>query len=139
VKIRRLTARVPRAVYEIGILCPELCTVPGQPFESFRDFEDAIVDQILLVAYEGRIPVGFCRCIVWKRFGCIEYVAVHPDHRRKGYGTALAVEACRRLRKFGATLLYGWARQGSLELADKLGFRRGGNFTYVFRPTGVDP
>jgi len=126
------------ALYTIGLDAPELRTVPDQDFASPQEFFRMTQEDIFLAAFEEDRPVGFVSAMLWKQYGCISYLVVQREFRRRGHGRELLTEAVAKLKQQGAKLLYAWARHGSNVnyLIDQLGFQRGGNFTYVFQPLG---
>ena len=53
-------------------------------------------------------------------------IVVHPDHRRRGYGTQLAAEIVRRAEAAGRSTIWLWARSddpAAAAFAHRLGFR----------------
>ena len=81
------------------------------------------------VAGPGSGPGGIAAYTVTGRAGSHGYlqrVAVHPDHRRQGYGRAVVVDGLRWLRRHGATqALVNTQRNnaGALALYEACGFR----------------
>jgi ribosomal protein S18 acetylase RimI-like enzyme len=61
------------------------------------------------------------------RQGYLQRVAVHPDARRRGWGSALVVDALRWLRRHDARRALvntQWTNAGALSLYESCGFRR---------------
>ena len=54
----------------------------------------------------GDIPVGYALLRIVDGFALLAQMDVHPDHGRKGIGTALACRAIRQVRELGLTELY---------------------------------
>jgi N-acetylglutamate synthase-like GNAT family acetyltransferase len=125
-------------LYAIGQDAPELRTVPDQDFVDPQEFLRMLKEDIFLATFEGDQPVGFVHAVLWKRHGCISYLVVQEEFRKRGHGKELLARVIDELKRQGAVNLYAWARHGSdvNHLVDKFGFHRGGNFTYVFHPLG---
>lgn len=133
--VRRPGVRALRVLYGIGLASPELQVAPGQPFVEPDEWQRMWDHDILLAAYLDGEPVGFVHAVPWRESGCIVYLAVAGEHRRRGVGRALAEHAIRELYRVGVRHVYAWARRGSAvnKLCDAFGFRKGGQFTYRFR------
>jgi ribosomal protein S18 acetylase RimI-like enzyme len=82
-------------------------------------------------------------CLAWldpeNRSGELEPVGTHPDHRRRGLGRAVCIDACSRLREAGADVAIVCARGDDAypiprQLYGAIGFREvARNVTYVRR------
>jgi ribosomal protein S18 acetylase RimI-like enzyme len=88
--------------------------------------------QVLVSETQGS-AVGFAKLIEFKvggvKFGCILWIAVHPDFRRMGVATALATEGIQRLKQDGAKAVFASSQRrnrGALNVLSQNGFRRMG-------------
>ena len=135
--IRRPGSQAIHKLYRIGLDTPELQTVPDQPFVDDIEFERMTGD-IFWAAYADGQPVGFVHAVLWNGHGCVVYLAVAVAYRGRGWGRKLVQKALSELKRQGARNVYAWVRHGSQAnaLVDRLGFFRGGDFTYVFRGPG---
>ncbi len=93
----------------------------------------ALEEDGVLVAYAG----------VWLAVfeGHITNVAVHPDHRKKGYGLRICEHLMRQALDLGAQYFLLEVRQGNLaaqQLYRKLGFKRAGIQEGYYTDTGED-
>jgi len=79
---------------------------------------------VFLVAEEGGKPVGLLRGVYDGSKALIHIVSVHPEHQRRGIGTALVREAARRFKARGATNLAVTVPGDNLEFWKKLSFRQ---------------
>jgi putative acetyltransferase len=76
-----------------------------------------------LVAEEDRRAVGLIRGVFDGSRAVVHVISVHPDHQRRGIGTALVSEIATRFKAKGANNLSVIAA-GNLELLKKLGFKQ---------------
>lgn len=83
------------------------------------------------VAVIGEEVVGTTALLVEQKFihqggrcGHIEDVAVHPDHKEKGIGSALVKHAVEQARAQGCYKVILSCYEGLLPFYEKLGFRR---------------
>jgi ribosomal protein S18 acetylase RimI-like enzyme len=75
--------------------CPELNGL-RTPQEIYQGYCDCAPDQSLwFLACRNGVPVGV---IILAR-GTLAFVGVAPEYRRKGFGRALVVSACRRMKE----------------------------------------
>jgi len=91
---------------------------------AYRPELDLVVENL------EEIPVGFCVCWLWKDFGQIEPLGVHPEHQGKGLGRALELAAYRILRKEGARIMlvdHVSLNEKAMELSLQSGFRQRNN------------
>ena len=68
------------------------------------------------------------------RGGVIWHVAVHPDHRRRGIGTALVERALERAREAGLEIVQAWTRDDEWVHAwyESCGFRKRYTYLHVY-------
>ncbi|HNT05047.1 MAG TPA: GNAT family N-acetyltransferase [Anaerolineae bacterium] len=78
---------------------------------------------VFLVAEDGRQVVGMSRGVYDGSKALIHIVSVHPDHQRRGIGTALVRESARRFKEKGATSLCVTVPGDDLQFWKKLSFR----------------
>lgn len=85
----------------------------------------------VLVADVEETVAGFAKLIELQvgngKFGCILWVAVHPDLRRKGIASALTEEGIRRLKQAGAKAVFVSTQRRNtvaLSVLSLSGFRR---------------
>lgn len=81
----------------------------------------AVEDDLFLVAEEDGVIVGSAMAGYDGHRGWVNYLAVRPDHRRRGVGRALMGEAERRLRTHGCPKVNVQVRGGD---ADAVAFYR---------------
>lgn len=111
--------------------------IAGLSFSRFMGFfavhslfsEDG---QVLVSGVQGAV-VGFAKLIDFQvggsKFGCILWIAVHPDFRRKGVARALTTEGIQRLKQGGAKAVFvSTQRRNAVALSalSRTGFRRMG-------------
>lgn len=67
-------------------------------------------DGQVLVSESQGIVAGFVKLIEFQvggvKYGCILWIAVHPDHRRRGIASALTAEGVKRLKQGGAKAVF---------------------------------
>jgi ribosomal protein S18 acetylase RimI-like enzyme len=103
----------------------ELSPDPGEVASWLRGgFEvyKAILDGQLVGTVRCAFPTGAC---------LIDWLAVHPRHRRRGFGEYLAEHAISRARRAGAARAWTQvpvALDEANQLLRKLGFREAGDF-----------
>lgn len=86
-----------------------------------------------IVADVQGVAVGFAKLIAFQigggKFGCVLWVATHPDFRRMGIASALASEGIRNLKIDGAQAVFA-STQGrnarAMSVLSRVGFRRVG-------------
>ena len=89
----------------------------------------------VFLATQSAGPVGFCRVIRDKDDASCWWLAgivVHPAHRRRGVGRALALEAVAYARARGAALIRSETHvdnHASIGFHESLGFDNRGEFT----------
>lgn len=79
-------------------------------------------------AFVGEEPVGWLYLRGWRQMLYIQTLAVHPDWRHKGIGTALmnfAEQQARELHRPWLGLRVALNNQPAMQLYESLGFRRG--------------
>jgi len=88
--------------------------------------------QVLISEVQGTV-VGFAKLIEFQiglgKFGCILWVAVHPQFRRKGVASALVNAGTARLKDNGAKAVFASVRRGnaaSLAVFSRQCFRKMG-------------
>jgi len=86
--------------------------------------------QVLVSEAQGS-AVGFAKLIEFQvgpdRFGCILWIAVHPNFRRKGIASALTTEGIQRLKQDGAKAIFASTQRrnsGALSVLSRQGFGR---------------
>jgi ribosomal protein S18 acetylase RimI-like enzyme len=91
---------------------------------------------IELVAVDGHQVIGILDVEIGDELATIDTIAVHPDHQRRGIGTALLHEAERRLRAFEAvTTLDAWTREDPQALGwyRSRGFAESEHYLHVYK------
>jgi ribosomal protein S18 acetylase RimI-like enzyme len=85
----------------------------------------------VLVSEAKETVVGFAKLTNFKirgrKFGCILWIAVHPDFRRKGVATALTAEGLINLKHDGAKAVFASTQRrnaAGLNVLIRNGFRR---------------
>jgi len=101
-------------------------------------------NQHCLGVYLGASLVATCTLIVvpnltrgGRPYGLIENVVTHPDHRRRGFGTAVlrrALELAWERGCYKVMLLTGSRNETTLRFYEKVGFARGVKTGFVARP-----
>ena len=102
-------------------------------------------NQHCLGAYATGFLAATCTLIVvpnlthgGRLYGLIENVVTHPDHRRRGLGTAVlkhALQAAWEHRCYKVMLLTGSKTEGKLHFYAQAGFERGVKTGFVAYPT----
>ena len=87
--------------------------------------------QVLVSQMQGAVAVGFVKLIEVQvgggKFGCILWVAVHPQFRRKGIATSLVNAGVECLKYAGAGAVFASVQRrniASLTVFGRQGFRR---------------
>jgi GNAT superfamily N-acetyltransferase len=103
-------------------------------------------NQHCLGVYLGESLVATCTLIVvpnltrgGRPYGLIENVVTHPDHRRRGFGTAVlrrALELAWERGCYKVMLLTGSRNEATLRFYEKAGFARGIKTGFLARPGG---
>lgn len=90
--------------------------------------------QIQLVAVNGDIVIGILDICIDDELATIDTVCVHPDHQHEGIGTALLVEAVRRLSPT-VTTLDAWTREDpdTLTWYRSRGFTESDHYLHVYK------
>ena len=85
----------------------------------------------VLVSEAQETAVGFVKLIEFQeggiKYGCILWIAVHPDYRRKGVSSALTIEGIARLKRDGATIVFASTQRrnaAAIAVLSRNGFRR---------------
>jgi ribosomal protein S18 acetylase RimI-like enzyme len=98
--------------------------------------------QVLVSETPGAVAVGFVKLIDVQvgsgKFGCILWVAVHPQFRRRGIATALVNAGLERLKHAGAKAVFASVQRrntASLTVFGRQGFRKMG-FLQLWRLFG---
>ncbi|HEX7744584.1 MAG TPA: GNAT family N-acetyltransferase [Micromonosporaceae bacterium] len=94
------------------------------------------------VAEAGDRAIGWmsaCRSGSDAAVGEISLLHVHPDHRRRGVGSALLDAAVAHLRTLGVDRLRAWVQAGSLDYARRRGFRPSRQVRYSGLPLRPPP
>ncbi len=111
----------------------------------FRFFAAHSVDskegKMLVSEFEGTV-VGFAKLTEFSierhKYGCILWLAVHPNHRRKGIASALVQASVEELKRDGAEAVFASVQRrnkASLATFDREGFKRVG-FVSLWRRFG---
>ena len=86
--------------------------------------------QVIISEAQGT-AVGFAKLIDFQiegcKFGCILWIAVHPDFRRKGVASALTTEGLLRLKNNGAKAVFASTQRRNIVAQNLLlqkGFRK---------------
>jgi ribosomal protein S18 acetylase RimI-like enzyme len=86
--------------------------------------------QVLVGRAEGAVA-GFTKLIEFQisggKYGCILWIAVHPNFRRKGVATALTFEGLTHLKKEGASAVFASTQRrnsAALAVLGRNGFQR---------------
>ena len=89
--------------------------------------------QVLVTETQEAIVVGFAKLIQFQirgaNFGCILWIAVHPQFRRRGIAASLVNTGVENLKNAGATAVFASIRRrnlASLTVFGKQGFRKMG-------------
>ena len=103
-------------------------------------------NQRCLGVYVGDFLVATCTLIVvpnltrgGRPYGLIENFVTHPDHRRRGFGTAVLRRALELVWERGCykvMLLTGSRNEATLRFYEKAGFARGVKTAFLARPGG---
>jgi ribosomal protein S18 acetylase RimI-like enzyme len=116
-----------REFRQIGALCFHV--PPGWFAEVFDDEMSRRTDFRAWVAYENGIPVGTAAAVRAGGVTGLYNIAILPEYRRRGYGTAvtrLAAEAAflqNSENKLGANKLILQASAQGLRMYERMGFR----------------
>jgi GNAT superfamily N-acetyltransferase len=112
-------------------------------FESWLDREDSTV---MVATDDDDTPVGLARVVMMsERESWIHAARVHPDHRRRGVGTAINEALCEWAKAHGAMVArlmtedWNEAAQGQVE---RSGYRRVSTWSWPMRDLGtgtIDP
>jgi ribosomal protein S18 acetylase RimI-like enzyme len=96
---------------------------------------------IELVGVLGDEIIGLCDVEVDGELATIDTIAVHPDFRTRGVGTALCVEAARRAVALGAHTLDAWTREDpdTLRWYQAQGFVESEHYLHVYADYYADP
>jgi ribosomal protein S18 acetylase RimI-like enzyme len=100
-------------------------------FLGFFAFRSLFSEGQVLVSETQETVVGFAKLIEFQvdhgKFGCILWVAVHPQFRRKGIATALLTAGNGRLKADGAKAIFASVQRrniASLSVFNRQGFRK---------------
>jgi ribosomal protein S18 acetylase RimI-like enzyme len=107
---------------QVADLCYETLHAPFG-VDRCDDWDNADPRSSHLVALAGGCVVGYARLIEEGDWGHVRQVAVAPEMRRRGIGSALVAEALEsaRLKRLGRAYLN--ARLGAVGLYERAGFR----------------
>ncbi|MEM1689068.1 MAG: ribosomal protein S18-alanine N-acetyltransferase [Candidatus Hadarchaeales archaeon] len=90
-----------KKVFEIELKCfPD-----PYPIDLLKKLLSTYPETFLVAEFEGRIVGYIIAGIRWLSIGHILAIAVDPDYRNRGIGSALMKEIFRRFRKHGVTLV----------------------------------
>ena len=85
---------------------------------------------VLISEAHGTVA-GFAKLIEFnissKKFGCILWIAVHPDFRRKGIASALTIEGIKHLKRDGSEAVFASTQRrnaSALAVLSRNGFRK---------------
>jgi len=133
-------------LYSIGKSTPELRVSANEEFMDADEFRLAITDpdDVFLVAEEKGKIAGFILAYgkdihrpYKNKYGCIVYLVVLPEFRRKGSATKLYSECMKRMKKMGLTHVYTWANVESndeiIAFMEKQGFAKGHQYIWMDR------
>ena len=88
--------------------------------------------QVLVADLQGN-AIGFAKLIEFsvggRKYGCLLWIAVHPEFRRKGVASALTAEVIGRLKRGGAETVFASSQRrktSALITLERNGFRRVG-------------
>jgi ribosomal-protein-alanine N-acetyltransferase len=102
-------------------------------FLGFFAFRSLFSEGQVLVSETQETLVGFTKLIEFeidsRKFGCILWVAVHPQFRRKGIATTLINAGTVRLKAEGANAIFASVQRrniASLSIFDRQSFRKMG-------------
>ncbi len=146
VTIREVTeAELPALLHLYTQLNPNDPPLPlGEAAEIWKTM--AQPNQCVYGAYRENELVAACTLIVipnltrgGRPYALVENVVTHPDHRRRGYATALlkhALVSAWERNCYKAMLLTGSKNEATLRFYENAGFRRGVKTGFVARPGG---
>ena len=104
----------------------------GRIFQFFANHSVQEEGQVLVSEKQGRI-LGFAKLIEFQvgdaKYGCILWIAIHPEFRRKGVASALTAEGTRRLKQDGGNAVFASTQRrnlGALSVLRLQGFRKMG-------------
>jgi ribosomal protein S18 acetylase RimI-like enzyme len=145
-KIRSASVKDFDELYSIGKSTPELQVSANEKFMDADEFRLAITDtdDVFLVAEEKGKITGFILAYgkdihrpYKNKYGCIVYLVVLSEFRRKGIATKLYSECMERLKKMGLTHAYTWASAESkgeiVAFMEKQGFAKGHQYIWMDR------
>ncbi|MFF3851896.1 GNAT family N-acetyltransferase [Micromonospora sp. NPDC002575] len=95
---------------------------PGEDWTAFVVEVDRTVVGWVSAHREGRTSED--------GFGCVSLLHVHPDHRGRGYGSALLTAALGHLAPLGIRRVRAWALDDALPFARRHGFAPGRELRY---------
>ena len=97
--------------------------------------------EVLIADVQGT-PIGFVKLIRFEIgggwYGCVLWIGVHPEFRRKGVASALTKEGTQRLKQEGAKAVFASTQRRNIaaqNLLIQIGFRRVG-FVDLWRVFG---
>ena len=109
-------------------------------YEPSVDNEKAFQEKLrhdlesIIVVEQGGVILGMVVTVFDPWVASLWHLAVHPEHRGRGYGDALASEAERRLRKRGAQVVIGYVREGNIPSRSLFKKRNWGEFPLPIIP-----
>jgi len=144
-KIRRATLEDFDQLYPFANQIPELKVSASGNFMEPDEFKWAMTNPkgIFLVAEEDQAITGFAYANVKDsdrpyhqgRWACLVYLAVRPEHRRKGIAQALYDQCEATLKEMGISRLYAWASlsgdQAVVKFNKKQGFVEGHQYVWM--------
>ena len=112
----------------------EIIDLSFSPFVRFFAINSVLEEsQVLVTETQEAIVVGFAKLIQFQirgaNFGCILWIAVHPQFRRRGIAASLVNTGVENLKNAGATAIFASIRRrnlASLTVFGKQGFRKMG-------------
>jgi ribosomal protein S18 acetylase RimI-like enzyme len=109
-----------------------------KPFNYFLSFmtEDRIRQKEILLAFDGKKPVGFCsfyyKPIVFACAAYLDELAIIKDYQRRGVGKLLISKVLKILHAKGVRRIFSdtWpGNEASINLHKKMGFKYCGKIT----------
>lgn len=110
-KIREAKKEDLKEVFKVELKCfPD-----PYPMDLLKKLLSAYPETFLVAELEGKIVGYVIAGIRWLTVGHVLAIAVDPDYRKRGIGSALMKEVFRRFQKRGATLVRLEVRKSNIE------------------------